>query len=58
MSKTSRAQYFLWNGGTLPRSRRPPQESHGKFKLYVFMPFPWFVKVEPGLSLQFICLFF
>ena len=47
MSKTSGGQYFLRNGETLPCAKRPPQESHDKFKLYVFMHFPWFIKVEP-----------
>ena len=37
---------FLRNGGILPRARRPLRESHDKFKLYVFMHFPWFIKVE------------
>ena len=30
MPKTSRGHYFLRNGGTLPRSRRPLRESHDK----------------------------
>ena len=45
MSKTSRGQYFLRNCGTPPRAKR--QEFHDKFKPYVFMHFPWFIKVEP-----------
>ena len=28
MSKTSRGQYFLRNGGTVPRAKRPLRESH------------------------------
>ena len=47
MSKTSRGQCFLWNAAALPRAKSPLRESHGKFKLYVFMHFPWFIKVEP-----------
>ena len=47
MLKTSRGQYFLWNGRTLPRAKRRLRESHDKFKLYVFMHFPWFIKAEP-----------
>ena len=46
MSKTSRGQYFLRNGATLPRAKMPLWESDNKFKLYVFMHFPWFIKVE------------
>ena len=45
MSKASRGQYFLRNGGT--RAKKPLRESHDKFKLYVFMHFPWFIKVKP-----------
>ena len=47
MSKTSRGQYFLQNGGTLTRAKRQFRESDDKFKLYVFMHFPLFSKVEP-----------
>ena len=47
MSKNSRGQYFLGNGGTLPRAKRPLRESHDKFKLYVFRHFPCFIKVKP-----------
>ena len=47
MSKTSRGQYFLRNGGTLSHAKTPLREFHDKFKLYVFMHFPWFIKVEP-----------
>ena len=46
MSKTSPGQYFLQNGGTLPRAKRPLRESHNKFKLYDFVHFPWSIKVE------------
>ena len=46
MSKTSRGQYFLRNGGTIPLSKSCLWESHGKFKLYVFMYFQWFIKVD------------
>ena len=46
MSKTSRGQYFFRNGGTLPRAKRLLRESHDKFRLYVFMYFPWLIKVE------------
>ena len=46
MSKTSRGQYFLRNGGTLPRANGPLRESHDKFRLHVFMHFPWFIKAE------------
>ena len=47
MSKTSWGQYFLRNCGTLPRGNLTPLwESHDKFKFYVFMHFPWFIKVE------------
>ena len=42
MSKTSQGQYF-----TLPCAKRPLWESRDRFKLYVFMPFPRFIKVEP-----------
>ena len=47
MLKTSRGQSFLQNGGTLPRAKRSLWESHDKFKLYVLMLFPRFIKVEP-----------
>ena len=47
MSKTSWSQYFLHNGGKLLHTKRPLRESDDKFKLYVFMHFPWFIKVEP-----------
>ena len=47
MSKTSRGQYFIRNGGTLLRAKRPLQKSEDKFKLHVFMYFPWFIKGEP-----------
>ena len=47
MSKTSQGQYFLLNGGTLSRAKTPLREFHDKFKLYVLMHFPWFIKVEP-----------
>ena len=42
----SRSQYFLRNGGTLPRAKKALRESHDKFRLYVFIDFPWFIKVE------------
>ena len=47
MPKTSWSQYFLHYGGKLPHAKRPLRESDDKFKLYVFMHFPWFIKVEP-----------
>ena len=47
MPKTSRGQHFLRNERTLPRAKRPLRESQGKIKLYGFMHFPWFIKVEP-----------
>ena len=53
MSKTLWGQYFLRNGGTLPRAKRTLRESRDKFKLYVFMHFPWFIKVESSEFLQF-----
>ena len=31
----------------LPRAKRTLWESHDNFKLYVFMYFPWVIKVEP-----------
>ena len=46
MLKTSRGQYFLRNGGTLSRAKTPLGEFHNTFKLYVFMHFPRFIKVE------------
>ena len=47
MPKTSQGQYFLRNGGTLPHAKWPLQESDYKLKLYVFMHFLWFLKVQP-----------
>ena len=47
MSKTSRGQYFLRNGGKLLRAKAPLREFHDKFKIYVFMHFPWLIKVKP-----------
>ena len=47
MLKTSRGHYFVRNGGTLPCAERPLRATHDKFRLYVFMHFPWFIKVEP-----------
>ena len=47
MSKTLWGQYFLRNGGTLQRTKRPLRESHDKYRLYVLIHFPWFIKVEP-----------
>ena len=58
MSKTSRVWYFLWKGGTLPRAKMPLRKSHDRFQLYVFMHFPWFIKVEPKIFSYFSCLFF
>ena len=58
MSKTSQGQYLLRNGGTLPRSKRRFRESHDNFKLYIFMHFPWFIKVEPEFFPSFSCLFY
>ena len=57
MSKTSGDQYFLQNGGTLPRAKRPFRESHDKFKVYVFMHFPWFIKVEPKLTFAILVVY-
>ena len=54
MSKTSRGQYFLPNGGTLPRAKRALQESHDKFKLYVALCiFHGLLKLYPSEFLQF-----
>ena len=50
MSKTSRGQYFLRNGGKLLRAKAPLREFHDKFKIYVFMHFP---KLNPSEFLQF-----
>ena len=47
MSKNFTGSVFFRNGGTLPRAKRPLRESRDKFKLYAFMHFPWFIKVEP-----------
>ena len=57
MSKNSRGQYFLRNGRTLPRVKRPLRESHDKFKLYVFMHFLWFIKVEPERIFAFLVVY-
>ena len=43
----SRGLFFPHNGGTLPRGKCLLQESDDKLKLYVFMHFPWFIKVKP-----------
>ena len=58
MSKTSRVWYFLRRGGTLTRAKMPLRKSHDRFHLYVFMHFPWFIKVEPKFFSYFSCLFF
>ena len=54
MSKTSWGQYFLRNGGALPPAKRPLRESHDKFKFYVFVHLPWFIKLNPSDFLQFM----
>ena len=53
MSKNSQGQYFIRNGGTLPRAKRPLRESHDKFKLYFLCIFHGLLKLNPSEFLHF-----
>ena len=51
MLKTSQGQYFLRNGGTLSRAKRPLRESHANFMFLCI--FHGLLTLNPSEFLQF-----